>query len=80
VHLLVYVDANCLTLSVPFIVLIRGFDFSDGFLTDTQISAARMNGEVQLKELEHWEPDNYDENEMHDLGSGTLLVNTYRCG
>ena len=47
---------------------------SDGFKIDAQISANRMNGEGQMKELEEWQPDSLEDSELHDLGSGNFLT------
>ena len=47
--------------------------FSDGFLTDSQISAAKVNGEVPMKELEHWVPEGVEDSELHDLHAGGEL-------
>jgi hypothetical protein len=49
----------------------RVFLFSDGFKTDSQISSgAKLNGEVSMKQLEEWQPDDIEESSLHDLHSG----------
>ena len=44
--------------------------FTDGFQTDAQITGAKSNGEIQLKQLEQWEPEGSDDTDLHDLNSG----------
>jgi len=39
-------------------------------MTDAQIAGNRVNGEVQMKELEHWEPEGGVVTDLHDLNSG----------
>jgi hypothetical protein len=48
-------------------------NFSDGFQTDAQISGAKSNGEIQLKQLEQWEPEGSDDTDLHDLNSGLCV-------
>lgn len=50
--------------------------FSDGFMTDSQISAAKVNGEVPMKELEHWVPEGTEDTDLHDLHAGGEFCST----
>ena len=45
-------------------------------MTDSQISAAKVNGEVPMKELEHWVPEGTEDTDLHDLHAGGEFCST----